>query len=90
MRWSAYVVCALFAPYVFAAGMLAAPAFTTISKGDISEQETPRQVTAHTPAEWRAVWNAHSPNAKLPVVDFATKMVVGIFLGTKATGGYEV
>jgi hypothetical protein len=79
------------APCVFAAVVLAQPsAVTTISKGDISEQQTPRQATARTAAEWQAVWRAHAPDAKLPPVDFATRMVVGIFLGTKPTDGYEV
>ncbi len=90
MRWNACVACYLFAPYVLAVGIFAAPVFTTISKGDVSEQETPRQVVVRTPAEWQAVWSAHAPSARLPAVDFATKMVVGIFLGTKATGGYDV
>lgn len=80
----------LFAPYMLAAAMVAAPAFTTISKGDVSDQQSPRQVTARTLAEWQAVWKAHSPDAKLPAVDFATKLVVGIFLGTKPTDGYGV
>ena len=30
------------------------------------------------------------PPDKLPAVDFATKMVVGVFLGTKPTAGYGV
>ena len=76
---------------MFAVGMMAAvPSITTISKGDSSGQETPRQVVSRTAADWKAVWTAHSPDAKLPAVDFATKMVVGIFLGSRPSAGYEV
>jgi hypothetical protein len=79
------------APYILAAAALAANvSFTTIAKGDASDQETARQATARTLADWQALWKAHSPNEKLPVVDFATKMVVGVFLGTKPSNGYEV
>jgi hypothetical protein len=80
----------MLAPYVFVAVMAAAPAFTTISKGDASDQEAPKQAVARTLVEWRSLWTAHSANEKLPAVDFGTKMVVGVFLGTKATTGYEV
>jgi hypothetical protein len=81
MRWT---------PVIAAFMMAAVPAVTTVSKGDSSEQQTQRQVVARTAAEWQAVWTAHSPGAKPPVVDFATNMVVGVFLGTKPSAGYEV
>jgi len=56
----------------------------------MSSQETARQVVARTPAEWRGVWKDHSPADRPPVVDFATHMVVGVFLGTQTTAGYSV
>jgi hypothetical protein len=92
MKWKRVttVAASLSAMAVFGAAVVAAPTFTTISKGDISEQQTARQVTARTEAEWQAVWRGHAPDTKAPVVDFATKMAVGIFLGTKPTAGYEV
>ena len=62
----------------------------TISKGDVSDQETPRQVVARTNDEWQAVWKAHSATAPLPPVDFSTQMVVGVFLGSRPSAGYEV
>ena len=84
-------IAAKAAPYMLAAAALAADvSFTTIARGDISDQETARQATVRTLADWQALWKAHSPNEKLPVVDFATKMVVGLFLGTKPSNGYEV
>jgi PrcB C-terminal len=64
--------------------------FTNIAKGDASGQQTGRQVIVRTPAEWQALWKEHAPDAKSPVVDFTSKMVVGIFLGSKPSAGYEV
>ena len=78
------------AAVVLSAGIVMAQSVATISKGDASEQDTARQVTARTAAEWQAVWNAHAPNTKPPAVDLSTKMVVGVFLGTKPSTGYEV
>ena len=43
-----------------------------------------------TPAEWKALWKDHSPTEKMPVVDFAKSMVVGIFLGSKPSDGHDV
>src|SRR5713226_8042289 len=64
--------------------------FTSIAKGTLSDQETARQAVARTPAEWRALWNDHAPTDKLPAIDFGSKMVVGVFLGTQPSAGYEV
>lgn len=64
--------------------------FSTVAKGDASEQQTARQVTVRTAAEWKALWKEHAPTAKMPDVDFNKDMVVGIFLGTKPSAGYEV
>ena len=68
------------------ASLDAQTAFTTVAKGDASGQQTARQVIVRTQAEWQALWKAHAldPNAKLPAVDFNTKMVVGVFLGSQA------
>jgi hypothetical protein len=64
--------------------------FTNIDKGDASAQRTSRQVTVRTPAEWQALWKEHSPDGKMPVVDFTSQMVVGVFLGSKPSAGYGV
>jgi hypothetical protein len=66
------------------------PTFTSVAKGDMSGIETMRQVTVRTPAEWQKLWKEHSPDEKLPVIDFDSKMVVGIFLGSKPSTGYAV
>lgn len=92
MTWkcAARLALASAAISAFAAVMFAAPEVVTIAKGDISQQQTPRQITARTASEWQALWHAHAPEAKLPTVDFASSMVVGVFLGTKPTAGYGV
>ncbi len=70
--------------------MAQTPAFTTIVKGDASEQQTARQVTVRTAAEWKALWKDHAPSAQMPAVDFSKDMVVGIFLGSRPSTGHEV
>lgn len=66
------------------------PSFTTLAKGDASGQQEAKQVTIRTAAEWNALWKEHSPTQKVPAVDFAKNMVVGIFLGSKPSTGHEV
>jgi hypothetical protein len=82
------------APYILCISMASAqapqPAFTNVAKGDASGQQIARQVTARTPAEWAAVWKAHSTTEKPPQIDFTKSMVVGVFLGSKPSAGYEV
>ena len=71
-------------------GLAQTVTFSTVAKGDLSEQQTAKQVTVRTDAEWKAVWKDHAPAEKMPVVDFNKAMVVGIFLGTKPSDGHEV
>ena len=66
------------------------PPFTTVAKGDVSGQQTAKQVTVRTAAEWKALWKDHAPTEKMPSVDFAKNLVVGIFLGSKPSAGHEV
>lgn len=67
-----------------------ASALESIAKGTMSGVETMRQVTVRTAAEWQKLWKEHSPDEKMPAVDFTSKMVVGIFLGSKPSDGYQV
>ena len=82
------------APYMFLIALASAqatqPSLTSIAKGDVSGQQTAKQVTVRTAAEWKALWKDHAPTEKMPSVDFAKNMVVGIFLGTKPSAGNEV
>src|SRR5688500_8851930 len=93
MRWSVRCVTKI-APYVYLMAIMSAqgtvPSFTSVARGDISGQQTAKQVTVRTAAEWKALWKDHAPTAKMPDIDFAKEMVVGIFLGTKPSDGHEV
>jgi hypothetical protein len=88
------LVAALIAPLLVASicaqGGMVMPTLTSLSKGDMSGVEDARQVTVRSPAEWQKLWKEHSPREPLPAVDFKTKMVVGIFLGSKPSSGYGV
>ena len=66
------------------------PAFTSVAKGVVSGQQTAKQVTVRTAAEWKALWKDHAPTEKMPSIDFAKSMVVGLFLGSKPSAGHEV
>ena len=66
------------------------PSFANLVKGNMSEQQLGKQVTVRTAAEWKALWKDHAPATKMPDVDFAKQMVVGVFLGSKPSEGYDV
>jgi hypothetical protein len=80
----------LLAAAILQTGAPPAQPMTTIAKGAESAVESPRQVTVRTPSEWAALWRAHSAERPLPQVDFTRDMVVGVFLGTRPTGGFAV
>jgi hypothetical protein len=65
-------------------------ALARVAKGDMSGVQTMRQVIVRTPTEWQKLWKEHSPDEKMPAVDFNAHMVVGIFLGSKPSSGYQV
>ena len=64
--------------------------FTTITQSDQSGVEEARQVVVRTAEEWKALWKAHAPGQPVPAVDFTKSMVIGVFLGSRNTGGYRV
>ena len=68
--------------------------FHTIAKGYRSGIVEPAQVTARTQAEWIALWQKHSAAETTPslppTIDFSKNIVVGVFLGQKPTGGYDI
>jgi len=63
--------------------------FTTIVQGQQSGIEEQRDVVVRSEADWKALWREHAPDDPAPAVDFATSMVVGVFLGSRSTGGFE-
>ena len=43
-----------------------------------------------TAAAWKQLWQQHSPDRPLPAVDFTKEMVVGVFMGSRPTAGYNL
>jgi hypothetical protein len=67
--------------------------FTTIEHNEGGRHGQPEQVVIRDAESWEALHKsmyAHTEAAPLPKVDFSKNMVVGIFLGSKKTGGYDV
>jgi hypothetical protein len=63
---------------------------TTIVRSDSSLLEEPRQAVARTETEWAQLWRQHAGAAPLPPVDFTSRTVVAVFLGTRPTAGFGV
>jgi len=47
-----------------------------------------RTVVVKDEAAWTRLWNEHAPDRARPAVDFATHMVVGVFMGYGASSCY--
>ena len=63
---------------------------TTINSDMMSGIDRPQQTVARTPAEWQTLWSRHAPGRQAPAVDFATNMVIAVFLGSRTSGGYRI
>jgi PrcB C-terminal len=75
-------------PATTAAQPTTAPSMKTIDKGEHSNMDDAAQVVAKTQQEWQQLWQKHAADRPLPAVDFSKEMAVGIFLGSRPTGGY--
>jgi hypothetical protein len=62
----------------------------TINADMMSGIDRAEQVVARTEDEWRTLWQRHAPGRPAPPVDFKSRMVVGVFLGSRPSGGYQV
>ena len=74
---------------VFMLAMQSTP-IQTIATDAMSQIESPKQAVARTPAEWTALWRQHAGETPLPKVDFGSRTVVAVFLGTRMSAGYLV
>lgn len=64
---------------------------STIAKGDGSGIAAPRRVVIRDEPAWRTLWGEHAgPEAAVPPIDFATRMVAAVFAGDRPTPGYGV
>lgn len=64
--------------------------FKTLDRGGQSGIEESREAVVRTAAEWSALWTTHGAGRPRPQVDFTKSMVVGVFAGTRPTGGHSV
>lgn len=75
---------------VLVAGALQPNGVEVIARDSMSNVDQARTRVASTETEWQSLWREHAPDKPLPKVDFTTRRVVGIFLGSRPTPGYEV
>lgn len=62
----------------------------TIAADVMSAIDGARQVVAKTPADFEKLWREHAPGRPTPSVDFSKNMVIGVFLGSRPSGGFGV
>ena len=62
----------------------------TVDKGEQSNIDEARQVVVRTDVEWTKLWQQHSPDRQRPTVDFAKDMIVGVFMGSRPSAGYNI
>jgi hypothetical protein len=75
---------------LLAAVLQAAPAsLDTVARGD-SRIDEKREAVARTSAEWDGLWREHAGPKPAPRVDFNTRMIVAVFLGSRPSAGYAV
>lgn len=63
--------------------------FTTLAQGSSSQILEPREVVVRSAAEWQTLWKEHSAEPP-PTIDFSRSIVVGVFVGSRPTTGYQV
>ena len=63
---------------------------TNVARGGVSDIQQPSEVVLKTAAELQQLWRQHGAGQAPPAVDFTTRMVVGVFLGSRMTGGFDV
>jgi len=64
--------------------------FRTVERGSQSNIDAARQVVIRSAAEWTSFWRTHNFDKPAPQVDFDKEMVLGVFMGSRPTGGYSV
>jgi|RhiMethySRZTD1v2_1073278.scaffolds.fasta_scaffold3180158_1 hypothetical protein len=87
MQKSVWVLAGIIAAAVTVAAQVAVE---SLAKGDASGIQTARQVVVRSDGEWQALWKMHAPDQNAPGVDFNSKMVVGVFAGSKPSAGYAI
>ena len=73
-----------------AAQAQAPPPPRTVDKGDFSNVDDVKQVVVRSEAEWKTLWRQHGGERPMPAVDFGKEMVVGVFMGSRPTAGFDI
>ena len=72
-----------------AAMQAGAPAqVTVVSREAMSMVDEPRQAVARSAEEWAVLWRQHAGDKPLPPVDFGSRTVVAVFLGSRPSAGF--
>ena len=62
--------------------------------GHYSAQDAAERVVVRDTEDWKRLWRAvhgrRSPMPDAPEVDFREHMVIGVFMGTRPSGGYSI
>ena len=81
-------------PLLFAVFLQMSPApmapMATLARDLMSGIDEPRQSVARSAAEWTKLWREHAGDKPVPKVNFATRTVLAVFLGTRTSAGYAV
>ena len=64
--------------------------FKVLVQGGHSGVEERREVVARNAEEFKALQVSPPPGGAIPKIDFATTMVVGVYVGTRPSGGHSV
>jgi hypothetical protein len=68
--------------------------FQSIARGARSGIRDASQMVIRDQEQWKALWQKHTAidtaPPPLPAVDFSKEIVAAVFLGEKATGGYNI
>jgi hypothetical protein len=62
----------------------------TVDKGQSSQIDVPKQVSARTADDWARLWTGHAGGRTPPAVDFTKEVVAAVFLGSRPSAGYAV
>ena len=78
-------------PFLLAAFLQSSPSpLVTVARDLMSGIEEPREAVARLPEEWKKLWREHAGDKPAPPVDFNTRTVIAVFLGTRPTAGFSV
>ncbi len=68
--------------------------FKTILKEQYSSIQKKQDMIITKASAWESLWEQMHKNVQpmpsLPKVDFSQEMLIGVFMGTKSTGGYDI